>query len=83
MYLSYISSHVKAISTGNSENIFQEEDPNTFFIAINEFYYSVSKNKADITSACYWIEWILKFDGICRTKKTKMNINVCDVIPWK
>ena len=69
--VSYISTRVKAISTEYSEGIFKKDDPKPFFIAINEFCYSISKNVADIHSACYWIEWIIEFDGMCRKKKNK------------
>ena len=68
--LSYISSKLKAPTTEYLESIFQKGDPKCFYIAINEFCYSISKSVRDIKKACYWIEWILEFDIICRRKKT-------------
>ena len=57
------------------ENIFKIGDPKGFFIAINEFCYSISRNICDIKKACYWIEWILEFDALCRRKKVKTKTN--------
>ena len=74
--VTYISTRLKACSTNYSDNIFQSKDPTVFFIAINEFCYSISKNINDIMSSCYWIEWIIDFDCICRKKKKK-NDYIC------
>jgi len=53
------------------EPIFMKEDPKELFIAINEFAYAISKDGKEIMKACYWIEWTIDFDTICKKRKQK------------
>ena len=75
--ITYISTRLKAPSTEYSSSVFKKNDPKGFFIAINELCYSISNDGLDITSACYWIEWILEFDIVCKKKKKKEDY-VCE-----
>jgi hypothetical protein len=64
---------LKAPSVQFAEPIFQPKDPKELWIAINEFGYHLSvlnNHIPDLMSACYWIEWVIEFDIICRKKKT-------------
>ena len=64
-----ISNKFKAPNTKYLENIFREDDPKELFIPINELIYSLTcKNIVDI---CFWYEWILEYENICKKKKTK------------
>lgn len=51
------------------ENIFKKEDPKELYIAINEFAYNISPERSNMMTACYWIEWLIDFDLICKKRK--------------
>lgn len=64
-----ISNKFKAPNTKYLENIFKEDDPKELFIPINELIYNLTcKNIIDI---CFWYEWILEYENICKKKKIK------------
>lgn len=60
---------LKAPSVCFAEPIFQKGDPNELFIAINEFSYCISVQNGNMSSACYWIEWVSEFDLLCKKRK--------------
>ena len=51
------------------EGIFKKDDPKELFIAANEFAYNISGDKRNMVNACYWIEWIIEFQAICKKRK--------------
>jgi hypothetical protein len=51
------------------EPIFQKKDPKELFITMNEFAYNISSERKNMTISCYWIEWLIEFDSICRKRK--------------
>ena len=64
-----ISNKFKAPNIKFGENIFKDDDPKELFIPFNELIYSItSKN---IIDACYWYEWIIEYENICKKKKKK------------
>ena len=72
--MTQIQDKLKAPSVQFAEPIFQQKDPKELWIAINEFGYHLTKQEGhipDLMSACYWIEWIIEFDNICKVKKQK------------
>ena len=62
----------KAPSNKFAQDIFLNEDPKELFPAINEIAYNISEEGKNIMSACYWIEWIMEFETICKGKKEKI-----------
>jgi hypothetical protein len=51
------------------EPLFKKDDPKELFIACNEFAYNISPERKNMLTACYWIEWVVDFDAICKKRK--------------
>ncbi len=66
-----ISSKLIAPNINYIQPIFKEDDPKEFFIVANEFAYSISNDRKSMLTACYWIEWSIEFENICKKKKNK------------
>jgi hypothetical protein len=67
--MTQMTERLKAPSMKYAEPIFRKEDPKELFIAINEFSYHISQDRKNMLNACYWVEWIIEFDIICRKRK--------------
>lgn len=61
---------LKAPHTRFAESIFRKEDPKELYVAINEFAFCISHENPNpnLMSACYWIEWIIEFDILCKNR---------------
>jgi len=69
--MTLMTERFKAPSIKYAEEIFMKDDPKELFVAINEFAYNVSEDNKNIVTACYWIEWIIEFENVCKIKKVK------------
>jgi len=67
--ITQMSERLKAPNVQYIEPFFEPKDPKEIFIAINEFSYAISSHSKNTLTACYWIEWIIEFDTICKTQK--------------
>ena len=68
-----ITYKMKADSTTYASRIFKKEDPNELFIGINEFYWNILKSQKNGSTACYWLEWILGFEDICKKENKRYS----------
>ena len=70
--MTQISLKLKAPNTSFGESILKKKDPKELTMAINEFTYHVSSYDGHLPNmalACYWVEWFIAFDQICKKKK--------------
>jgi hypothetical protein len=67
--ITQMTERLKAPSTQYVDVIFKKKDPKELLIAVNEFMYSISPERRNMTTACYWYEWIVEFDNICKKRK--------------
>jgi hypothetical protein len=67
--ITLMTDRLKAPSVKYAEPIFEKEDPKELYIAINELSFSISRDGLNLMRACYWIEWIIEFDAICKKRK--------------
>uniref|UniRef100_A0A6C0JCC4 Uncharacterized protein n=1 Tax=viral metagenome TaxID=1070528 RepID=A0A6C0JCC4_9ZZZZ len=68
-----ITYKMKADSTAYATRIFKKEDPTELFVGINEFYWSILKSQQNGAFACYWLEWILGFEDICKKENKQYS----------
>jgi uncharacterized pyridoxamine 5'-phosphate oxidase family protein len=71
--LTQMTERFKAPNIRFAEEIFLKEDPKELFIAANELAYNLSEEGKNSVSACYWMEWIIEFENICKQKKDKFK----------
>ena len=67
--MTQMSERLKAPSIQFAQDILHPEDPKEIYIAINEFSYHIGSKTSNMLQACYWIEWLIEFDLICRKRK--------------
>jgi hypothetical protein len=70
--MSLIGSKLKADSMEWYKKIFKENDPKEIIVAINEFGFHLYKK--NLLKCCYWIEWLIEYDLLCRKEKKPIII---------
>jgi len=76
-----LSDVLKATHTEYAKEVFKKEDPKELFVAINELCYHLSDENKNVIKACYWIEWIMEFEIVCKNRKTKLKCERRPMIP--
>lgn len=65
-----MSEKLKAPHVNYLDGVFIKGDPPELFIALNEFAFHLSNEVGSSSHfACYWLEWIMEFNTICKNKK--------------
>lgn len=67
--MTHMASRLKAPSIDYAAMVFKSDDPKELYIAINEFAYHISSASKNAVSACYWLEWLLEFETMCKHNK--------------
>jgi hypothetical protein len=67
--ITQMTERLKAPGVQYAELFFQPKDPKELYIAINEFSHAISNDYKNTLVACYWIEWIIEFESICKSRK--------------
>lgn len=70
--MTVVTSKLSAKHIGYIKDVFLDDDPKELFIALNELAYHISKDSKNMIQACYWVEWIIEYDAICKKKKTPL-----------
>jgi hypothetical protein len=88
--ITQMKERLKAPNIKFAENILHPDDPKEIYIAVNEFSYHIGNKNSNMLQACYWIEWLIEFEIICRKRKQpcickRRSVNVdakyqCDVM---
>jgi hypothetical protein len=66
-----LATKLKAPTINYAQPIFKAHDPKELYVAVNEFAYHISKDSKNVLTACYWLEWLMAYDALCKGKKEK------------
>jgi hypothetical protein len=76
--MTQMSDRLKAPSTEYACAAFRPKDPKELFIAVNEFAFQLASN--NMSMCCYWIEWMIEFDAVCRFRQQLVKCDPRDFV---
>jgi len=79
--MTQMSDRFKAPDITYAEQVFLKDDPKELFVSINEFAYNISQQGKNVINACYWIEWIIEFEALCKNNKQNLKCERRTFIP--
>lgn len=76
--MTLLSQKLKATSDIFGKHLLRKEDPKELSICINEFAYHIhssSEHIPNMIQACYWVEWIIEFDILCKKRRNPCKLD--------
>jgi hypothetical protein len=73
--MTFMTERLKATSDKYIKPVFLAKDSKELYIPMNEFAYHISAESKNTLMACYWIEWLIEFDSICKDRKIRNSAN--------
>ena len=78
----HLANKFKAPNISYAKTIFKDLDPKELFIAINELSFQIDE-KDNLLECCYWIEWIIEYDQLCKRNKNQLKAESRSFAPIK
>ena len=72
--MTQIANKLKATSDEFGKHLLRKEDPKELALCVNEFAFHIhasSTHVPNMLQACYWIEWTIEFEALCKKRKNK------------
>ena len=70
--LDKLGTNLKADNMEWCKKVMTEEDPMEILLPVNEFAYHFEKK--NLLQCCYWVDWMIDFDALCRKQKKPIVI---------
>ena len=67
-----MATKLKAPDVSYGNKVFKQNDPKELFIALNELAFHLSTNNKNLLQSCYWVEWIMEYDNLCKKQKNAL-----------
>jgi len=77
--LTQMTERLKAPDIHYLDSIIRPDDPKELYISINELLYNLGQKNS--VSVCYWMEWIIEYENLCKHKKEKCKCERRTEIP--